>query len=275
MDDKSHFWRDFFANLYASGKEFYVRSGYGSLLSLELRRYEVKHAIHKTKQSDNNCTDWEQEDKTPVLDIGCGIGNFVDILPGNYFGIDFSREALAEHREKYKKSVVLGDILNLPFRSGSFSLCIAIEVSQYVRDHEKLMKEISRVMKDGATCIIISPNPDSLFWNIRQKIKGRSPLSFISSDKLTEIAKKFGLEKVEIRGILPFPVLPPLFFPLKIYLVFAVALNSALNSIFPLRNFIVRNAAKSFVIIFQKKGKQKEKRRKSGKGRKEKVDTSE
>ena len=260
MNDKfSQSWRDFFANLYASGKEFYVRSGYGSLLSLELRRYEVKHAIHKIKQSKNNFRDMEQGNKTLVLDIGCGIGNFVALLPGNYFGIDFSREALVEHKEKHKKNVVLGDILHLPFRSGSFSLCIAVEVSQYVRNHEKLISEISRVMRDGAACIIISPNPDSLFWNIRQKIKGRSPLSFISSDELTEIAEKFGLEKVEIRGIFPFPVLP-LFFSLKIYLAFAVVLNSALNSIFPLRNFIVRNAAKSFVLIFQKRGKQKKRK---------------
>jgi len=184
-----------------------------------------------------------------VLDLGCGIGNFVQILPGKYFGIDFSLEALKEHKEKHKRSVILGDISEIPFKSETFSLCIAVESSQYVADHRKFIIEISRVMKKDGICIIISPNPDSLFWKARQKLKGKSPLNFISIDELISLGKTFGLEIIEIKGIFPVP-------PSNCkFMLYMTHFNGILNSIFSpffLRKFIVKKIAKSFILVFKK-----------------------
>jgi ubiquinone/menaquinone biosynthesis C-methylase UbiE len=152
-------WKSFFQKSYLSHYEPFRRSGYGSELALFLRKLVVKRAKEKFYKGGK------------MLDIGCGIGNFADYFQ-DYFGIDIIKSALEELKNKHKKNnVLVSDAEKLPFKKESFSFIIAVEVLQYIRNKEEFFDEIFRVMKPNSHAVLITQNPDSIIWKIRQKKK--------------------------------------------------------------------------------------------------------
>jgi SAM-dependent methyltransferase len=215
-------WKSFFQNLYLQNYEPFRRSGYGSELALLLRKLVVKKAKEK----------FHRGGKT--LDIGCGIGNFADYFQ-DYFGIDIIKSALEELKIKHQKNnVLVSDAENLPFKKESFSFIIAVEVLQYIRDKEKFFDEIFRVMKPDSYAVIITQNPNSIIWWIRQKRRGQSPLEFVDIHKTIENIKKRRGVILSFGGLYT-PFDPLLFFFLPNY-------NKKFVEIF----------AKAFWIVFKK-----------------------
>jgi SAM-dependent methyltransferase len=215
-------WKSFFQNLYLQNYEPFRRSGYGSELALLLRKLVVKKAKEK----------FHRGGKT--LDIGCGIGNFADYFQ-DYFGIDIIKSALEELKIKHQKNnVLVSDAENLPFKKESFSFIIAVEVLQYIRDKEKFFDEIFRVMKPNSYAVIITQNPNSIIWRIRQKRRGQSPLEFVDIHKTIENIKKRRGVILSFGGLYT-PFDPLLFFFLPNY-------NKKFVEIF----------AKTFWIVFKK-----------------------
>jgi len=215
-------WKSFFQNLYLQNYEPFRRSGYGSELALLLRKLVVKKAKEK----------FHRGGKT--LDIGCGIGNFADYFQ-DYFGIDIIKSALEELKIKHQKNnVLVSDAENLPFKKESFSFIIAVEVLQYIRDKEKFFDEIFRVMKPDSYAVIITQNPNSIIWRIRQKRRGQSPLEFVDIHKTIENIKKRRGVILSFGGLYT-PFDPLLFFFLPNY-------NKKFVEIF----------AKAFWIVFKK-----------------------
>jgi SAM-dependent methyltransferase len=215
-------WKSFFQNLYLQNYEPFRRSGYGSELALLLRKLVVKKAKEK----------FHRGGKT--LDIGCGIGNFADYFQ-DYFGIDIIKSALEELKIKHQKNnVLVSDAENLPFKKESFSFIIAVEVLQYIRDKEKFFDEIFRVMKPNSYAVIITQNPNSIIWRIRQKRRGQSPLEFGDIHKTIENIKKRRGVILSFGGLYT-PFDPLLFFFLPNY-------NKKFVEIF----------AKAFWIVFKK-----------------------
>ena len=215
-------WKSFFQNLYLQNYEPFRRSGYGSELALLLRKLVVKKAKEK----------FHRGGKT--LDIGCGIGNFANYFQ-DYFGIDIIKSALEELKIKHQKNnVLVSDAENLPFKKESFSFIIAVEVLQYIRDKEKFFDEIFRVMKPNSYAVIITQNPNSVIWRIRQKRRGQSPLEFVDIHKTIENIKKRRGVILSFGGLYT-PFDPLLFFFLPNY-------NKKFVEIF----------AKAFWIVFKK-----------------------
>jgi SAM-dependent methyltransferase len=215
-------WKSFFQNLYLQNYEPFRRSGYGSELALLLRKLVVKRAKDK----------FHRGGKT--LDIGCGIGNFADYFQ-DYFGIDIIKSAIEELKIKHQKNnVLVSDAENLPFKKESFSFIIAVEVLQYIRDKEKFFDEIFRVMKPNSYAVIITQNPNSIIWRIRQKRRGQSPLEFVDIHKTIENIKKRRGVILSFGGLYT-PFDPLLFFFLPNY-------NKKFVEIF----------AKAFWIVFKK-----------------------
>ena len=100
-----------------------------------------------------------------VLDISCGTGYGSKILyeAGAYkvIGIDISNEAINFVQNKYNINgveFIRGDILNINFRENYFDLITCFETIEHVREQEKALRELLRVLKPEGLIIISSPN---------------------------------------------------------------------------------------------------------------------
>lgn len=90
--------------------------------------------------------------KRPILDIGCGFGEFGGVFFDSFIevGVDISASdlALAAQRKKYKK-LTLADARNLPFNAGTFGSIISISSLEHIKGVEKVFKEAYRVLRPG------------------------------------------------------------------------------------------------------------------------------
>ncbi|MGA2699453.1 MAG: methyltransferase domain-containing protein [Methanoregula sp.] len=108
-----------------------------------------------------------------VLDAGCGAGNdlcaLAPLLPpsSRIAGLDASASLLATAAERtmayrHQCSLVRGDLLNVPFKDGSFSACRIDRVLQHIPDPEQVIRELARVLEPGGTLVAFDNDWDTL-----------------------------------------------------------------------------------------------------------------
>jgi len=100
-----------------------------------------------------------------VLDIGCGEGAFAQEIPEGYqvYGLDILRECLNQAKAQgFTKSWILADASRLPFKDQSFDVVTSHHVIEHVKDHEKMVLEIVRVLVYGGFLIITTPTRGTL-----------------------------------------------------------------------------------------------------------------
>lgn len=104
--------------------------------------------------------DTEFSKETTILDIGCGTGNYTNIIEkitnAKVYGLDASEGMLEKAKIKNSNiTFVLGDACSLPFEENYFSLIYMTDVIHHIPDIDKMHSEISRVLKkNGKLCII-------------------------------------------------------------------------------------------------------------------------
>jgi len=102
-----------------------------------------------------------------VLEAGCGLGRWVLYFKKRGYkviGCDISRQALKDVKSYDPSiSVVAADILDLPFRSGSYDAVISLGVIEHFEDGPgKAIEEMGRVLKPRGTLLVAVPY-NSLF----------------------------------------------------------------------------------------------------------------
>lgn len=95
---------------------------------------------------------------THILDIGCGRGEFIHGLEQQGYrvvGID------ARTDFTFRRNVVRGDALHLPFRSGAFDGSLMVSILEHIstRRWPTVLAENQRVLRHGARTIVQIPNP--------------------------------------------------------------------------------------------------------------------
>jgi len=106
----------------------------------------------------------EIEADAKVLEVGVGTGLSLDAYPTHCHvtGVDLADEMLGRARDKIRRlglghvKVTQMDALDLKFEDNSFDYVMAFHVVSVVPDAQKLMREIERVAKPGATVAIIN-----------------------------------------------------------------------------------------------------------------------
>lgn len=90
-----------------------------------------------------------------LLDVGCGVGHSYHLLaPRDTVGLDISAEALAgQDRETVK-----ADMREIPFGEGEFASVLSVQSLEHVRDPERVVAEVARVLAPGGTAMFITPN---------------------------------------------------------------------------------------------------------------------
>lgn len=95
--------------------------------------------------------------KGTVLDVGCGHSPYQFLLKNDqikYYGIDIDDA----HKFGYNNSQITSfNGEDIPFEANLFNAIICTEVLEHVANYQKLVDEIYRVMKPGATGIVTIP----------------------------------------------------------------------------------------------------------------------
>ncbi|MBI3999347.1 MAG: class I SAM-dependent methyltransferase [Candidatus Omnitrophica bacterium] len=99
-----------------------------------------------------------------VLDIGCAKGYLVYEFRRRgveTFGVDISEYALLQSPSSMKPFLCQADICetSLPFHSGVFDLITSLETIEHLNDPEKMIHEISRLLRTDGVIFISTPSP--------------------------------------------------------------------------------------------------------------------
>ena len=102
--------------------------------------------------------DWQSK---TILDAGCGTGLMLQQLgnPAKNVGVDLAEEAISFCRRRGLNNVRQADICELPFADGSFDavICASVLYHQWVKDLDKALRELRRVLRLGGLLIINVP----------------------------------------------------------------------------------------------------------------------
>ncbi len=99
-----------------------------------------------------------------VLDAGCGSGGYVATLCSlgtDAYGVEFDWQKIANSSYTYGKNTIrllCGDIQQLPFYPRTFDVVLLNEVLEHVPNDDIVLQESYRVLRDGGTLIVFSPN---------------------------------------------------------------------------------------------------------------------
>ena len=102
-----------------------------------------------------------------ILDIGCGIGNTLFALYANglsnIYGLDVERRLLEYAKQIVPKAhLTLADAEHIPFGSETFDCVVCYDLLEHVLRPEKVLGEISTVLKEGGTLYISVANGYSI-----------------------------------------------------------------------------------------------------------------
>jgi SAM-dependent methyltransferase len=90
-----------------------------------------------------------------VLDLGCGVGHSYTLLaPRETVGVDVDPSVL----EGQQRETVAADMRDLPFPAASFESVVAVHSIEHVPDPERALSEIARVLKQGGSAALVTPN---------------------------------------------------------------------------------------------------------------------
>lgn len=151
-----------------------------------------------------------------ILDVGCGWGDFLQILNKNhleYLGIDLSQEAVAICREK-GLNCLKADLINLSKDSRQkYSVITFFQVIEHLKNPLKYLKAAKKLLKKNGILLITTPNNNSplrfLFGPKWSVYNTPSHYFFYSKKSLGRLLKMSGFNNFEVK------IDPPRFFSLN------------------------------------------------------------
>lgn len=99
-----------------------------------------------------------------VLDAGCGVGYGTVALAGagakRAVGVDIRQGVILDARERFGSvgEFMAGDLHGLPFEDDSFDVVVCFEVIARVRDPERALDELRRVLRPEGVLLLSVPN---------------------------------------------------------------------------------------------------------------------
>jgi ubiquinone/menaquinone biosynthesis C-methylase UbiE len=97
-----------------------------------------------------------------VLDVGCGTGYgtaYLRTVAKSIVGIDVSKSAIRFARKRYPETrTLVMDAHSLQLQPQSVDLLVSTENFEHLKDQEKSLLEVIRVLRPGGVCFIATPN---------------------------------------------------------------------------------------------------------------------
>ncbi|KKQ25102.1 MAG: Type 11 methyltransferase [Microgenomates group bacterium GW2011_GWC1_37_12b] len=157
--------------------------------------------------------DLKKESK--LLEVGCGDGVFLKRIVKTYkvkaWGIDISsnsiRRAKIDDEQKIKFRVA--DATKIPFPKNSFDNIICFDTLEHIKDQNKVIEEMIRVLKPGGKLLLFTINRNQKYtWNYWMDKIGidiyrgydHDPKLFLDSNNTVNLLNKSGMKilKVEL-----------------------------------------------------------------------------
>ncbi|MGB9911609.1 MAG: class I SAM-dependent methyltransferase [Microgenomates group bacterium] len=142
-----------------------------------------------------------------ILDAGCGTGyllNFVCPPLVEGMGVDISSFAIKKAKKLFPKlKFFQADITNLPFKDNFFDKVFSINVFEHLKNPQKALKEIKRILKPEGIFIIGTNNRLSLSWRLFKIIYGGDPthiFEFSKKEFKDFVSQEFTILKVASLG---------------------------------------------------------------------------
>ncbi len=150
--------------------------------------------------------------KVNILDVGCGLGSNllclnrlynqdnrltcrgIDLDPAKIFYCDIKKKMFKEENMTFE----VGDINSLNFSDSSLDIITCQEVVEHLKDPQKALGELFRILKPGGIAVITTPNESSLILKFSRFVKGLKPGALKKSGTVED--KNTGVEakKLEV-----------------------------------------------------------------------------
>ena len=166
--------------------------------------------------SHSSLTDWglkhvQIERRFTILDVGCGGGRTIQKMAaiateGKLYGVDYAEGSVDASRAKNAQLIKAGraeirraSVSQLPFPDDYFDLVTAVETHYYWPNLVTDMQEIRRVLKPGATLILIAESYkggkyDWLQWPVMKLLKS----AHLSVDEHRALFAAAGFSEVQM-----------------------------------------------------------------------------
>jgi len=122
-----------------------------------------------------------------VLDIGTGLGHLALEMAeltgsqGKIIGVDLNEPMLEVARSRCMgKSEIQfqkGNATELPFEDESFDVAVSIQVCEYIKDLDRSLKEMYRVLRTKGRGVIIASDWKSTIWHSTDQVRMNKVLS--------------------------------------------------------------------------------------------------
>ena len=138
-----------------------------------------------------------------LLDIGCGSSPIISHYP-NAIGIDINNEKLAFIKNKCPTTAIKAmSADSLIFKDNNFDYVLCVETIEHLQEPEKVISEISRVVKSGGKVIIATPDYGRLWWYLAERFTPtrEQHINKFTKKKLDELCKTFGLSLISYKYV--------------------------------------------------------------------------
>ncbi len=174
----------------------HVRAQYATEDKLETRR-SVWQPTEDGRDPSNEAfkaIDRAMVGNSDVLEVGCGTGVMaerINALPGvTLTAVDLS-ERFVELTAARGVDARRGDICYLPFEDDSFDVVFAGWMLYHVRDVERAVNEVRRVLRPGGTFVVVTNGDDSLADLLREAGARPTAKSFSSENGEFTLLRRF------------------------------------------------------------------------------------
>lgn len=155
-------------------------------------------------------------DTLDVLDVGCGIGNYHQLLTGqvgSIAGVDVSAECLAQAARRNPEAHYNHyDGFHLPYEDGGFDAVFTICVLHHVPPAQRagFTAELKRVLKPGGLAVVFEHNPLN---PLTRRVVSNCPFDhdavLLGQVEARRLLTGAGLANARTRSILSIPSLGP------------------------------------------------------------------
>lgn len=230
---------------------------------MNLRRFYLEH-IDPRYWDYKNSFIFHLKGKKRILDVGCGVGNFISFDPKHIEGID-QNDASLKIATKRGYKVRKGQVTSLPYKEQSFDGIFSGHVIEhlYPADALKMLSEFHRILKKDGVIVLKTPLMYSRFFNDLTHIRPYPPEAIMdylmstpqtSTQRTADTARReFEIVELEYRyDYLYYPQLEPSRIT-STFLSRVVTTCKIISMIlykFGIRNYLVKNG---FTIVLKKK----------------------